>query len=94
MTPGYGAGHAAHTFEGQWHTNSKNVKTGEAFHDVSAPKEEVTVPPFDKMDDFESRKLWNKVAKGIREGDYDTASKEKSKIEARCTLYMTPCRDS
>lgn len=35
----------------------------------------------DDMDSWESRKLWRYVAKGIREGDFETASREKSKIE-------------
>ena len=35
------------------------------------------------MDEFESRKLWGLVSQGIREGDYETASREKSKIEVR-----------
>ncbi len=33
------------------------------------------------MGEFETRKLWNLVAKGIREGDFDLASREKTKIE-------------
>jgi len=35
------------------------------------------------MEEFESRKLWGLVSQGIREGDYETASREKSKIEVR-----------
>ena len=50
---------------------------------MTSPKEEVTVGPVDDMHDFESRKLWQHVARGIREGDYETASREKSKIEVR-----------
>jgi len=79
MTSGVG-GSAKHTMEGQWHTTSKD-KHGKTFHDVNGPKEEVTVPPLDKQQDFESRKLWELVAKGIREGDYEAASREKTKIE-------------
>ena len=33
--------------------------------------------------EFESRKLWGLVSNGIREGDYETASREKSRIEVR-----------
>jgi hypothetical protein len=33
------------------------------------------------MGEFETRKLWGTVAKGIRTGDFDLASKEKAKIE-------------
>jgi oxysterol-binding protein-related protein 9/10/11 len=80
-------GNAKHTFEGQWNTTSKDNKTGKPFHDVTTAKEEVTVRPLDQQEDFESRNLWAKVAKGIREGDYETASQEKSKIEVR--FYCT-----
>ena len=37
--------------------------------------------PIEEQDEWESRKLWCLVAKGIREGDFETASREKSKIE-------------
>jgi len=33
------------------------------------------------MDEFETRELWKLVAKGIREGDFDGASKDKTRIE-------------
>jgi len=74
-------GNAKETFEGQWDTVSKNTKTGKTFHDVNSAKEEVTVRPLDQQEEFESRRLWKDVAKGIREGDYETASREKSRIE-------------
>jgi hypothetical protein len=80
MTPSAGAS-AKHTYEGQWNTTSKDSKTGAPFHDVNSPKEEVTTKKVEEMEDFESRKLWALVAKGIRTGDYETASKEKTKIE-------------
>lgn len=53
------------------------------FHDVSTPKEEVTVKPIEEQTEWESRKLWGAVAKGIREGDFESASREKSRIEVR-----------
>ena len=59
------------------------MDTDEVFTDVTSAKEEVTVGPVDVMHDFESRKLWQHVARGIREGDYESASREKSKIEVR-----------
>ena len=43
--------------------------------------------PLEEMNDWESRKLWQFVAKGIREGDFETASREKSKIEVRGFLF-------
>ena len=49
---------------------------------MTTPKEEVTVAPVEhQKDEFESRKLWKKVADGIRSGDFEAASREKSKIE-------------
>jgi hypothetical protein len=51
------------------------------FHDVTEAKEEVTVKPIGEQDEWESRRLWCAVAKGIREGDFETASREKSCIE-------------
>ena len=41
----------------------------------------MTVKPIAEQSEWESRRLWGAVAKGIREGDFDTASKEKSQIE-------------
>lgn len=41
------------------------------------------------MNEWESRRLWRYVAKGIREGDFETASREKSKIEVRfCGILL------
>ena len=40
-----------------------------------------------EMGDFETKKLWALVAKGIREGDFKTASKEKSRIEVCSISY-------
>lgn len=86
-----GSNNAKRTFEGLWHLTSKDIKTGEPFTDVQGPKEEVTVAPLEEMDEWESRRLWQHVAKGIREGDFETASREKSKIEVR---YMAGVRVS
>ncbi|KAJ7126477.1 hypothetical protein C8R43DRAFT_1029172 [Mycena crocata] len=88
LTPQPGMGGSATkeiVVEGLWHTNSKFVSGGSGpFHDVSAPKEEVTAiggEPTGTMGEMETRKLWELVAKGIREGDFETASKEKTRIE-------------
>jgi len=70
-----------HTIEGQWHIQTRDTKSGKVFTDVTSPKEEVTVGPTEQMEEFESRKLWGLVSQGIREGDYETAAREKSKIE-------------
>jgi len=74
-------GHTKHTYEGQWSHISHDLETGELFTDVTGPKEEVSVKPLDEMEASESRKLWRLVANGIRHGDFETASREKSKIE-------------
>ncbi|KAM6493148.1 hypothetical protein JOM56_011282 [Amanita muscaria] len=88
--PGYGgAGNSEHIIEGTWHQTSKFTKGGNnwrtsEFHNVNAPKEEVIAVGGDdngEMGEFETRQLWKQVAKGIREGDYDTAGREKSRIE-------------
>ena len=76
-----GSNNANRIFDGLWHTTSKDLQTGGIFHDVQGPKEEVNVASIDEMDEWESRKLWRYVAKGIREGDFEMASREKSKIE-------------
>ncbi|KAJ7041182.1 hypothetical protein C8F04DRAFT_1080474 [Mycena alexandri] len=88
LTPQPGMGGAATkeiVVEGLWHQNSKIVTGGHGpFHDVSAPKEEVTAVGGEargEMGPMETRKLWELVSKGIREGDFDTASKEKTRIE-------------
>ncbi|EDR09428.1 uncharacterized protein LACBIDRAFT_319010 [Laccaria bicolor S238N-H82] len=84
--PGMGGqGKKETVIEGTWHEKSQFVKGGSGdFHDVHAVKEQVS--PIGggeggEMGDFETRKLWALVAKGIREGDFETASKEKSRIE-------------
>ncbi|KAI6013079.1 hypothetical protein BKA83DRAFT_4269199 [Pisolithus microcarpus] len=70
-----------HVIEGTWHSTSRDTRTGTIFHDVTTPKEEVTVAPIGAQGEWESRRLWNVVAKGIRDGDFDTAARDKSRIE-------------
>lgn len=74
-------GKAVKTYEGSWTGIGKVAKTEEVFTDATVPKVEVTVKPIEEQGEWESRKLWAKVANGIRTGDYDTASKEKTRIE-------------
>jgi len=83
LTPPIGSGSSFQTssFEGQWNTKSKYLRTGAVFTDVTGPKEEVTVRPVEEQGEWESRTLWCKVAKGIRESDFETAAREKSRIE-------------
>ncbi|KAG8908795.1 Oxysterol binding protein [Tulasnella sp. 403] len=70
----------AHTIEGLWHEISK-TSSGEVFTDVRGPKEEVSVNPVEEQGEWETRYLWRHVAKGIRSGDFEAASREKGKIE-------------
>jgi hypothetical protein len=73
----------SHVIEGTWHMTSKDSR-GVPFHDVQGPKEEVHVRgagPEGEQGELETRKLWAAVAKGIREGDFENASREKAKIE-------------
>ncbi|TFK37631.1 hypothetical protein BDQ12DRAFT_149207 [Crucibulum laeve] len=82
--PGQGQG-KEHVVEGTWHQHSKFTKGASGdFHNAEAAAEEVKAMGAEKdgeMGEFETRKLWAAVAKGIREGDFETASKEKSRIE-------------
>ena len=83
------------TITGTWNTicnvtsgKSNHVRTGDVFTDVNPPKEEVTVKPVSEQGEWETRKLWANVAKGIREGDYELASAAKSKIEVRVFIPL------
>lgn len=75
-------GHTVQSYEGQW-TGVSHVGSskGPVFLDTSAPKEEVTVAPLSEQGEWESRKLWESVANGIRTGNYDAAGKDKSRLE-------------
>jgi oxysterol-binding protein-related protein 9/10/11 len=83
LTPPIGSGSSfqASSFEGQWNSTSKETRTSVVFTDVTGPKEEVTVRRVEDQGEWESRALWYKVAKGIRESDFETAAKEKTRIE-------------
>lgn len=55
---------------------------GTEFWNANAhPREEIVVKPIEEMGEYESRRLWKTVADGIRSGQYDVASKDKSRIE-------------
>ncbi|KAL7420715.1 Oxysterol-binding protein 4 [Cryptotrichosporon argae] len=75
-------GKSVQTYEGQW-TGVSTIggPKGATFLDASSPKEEVVVKPVDQQGEWESRKLWLKVAQGIKSGNYDEAGREKSRIE-------------
>jgi hypothetical protein len=86
--PGMGGSSQEHIVEGLWHEKSKFTKgpsTGDVFYDIeTTSRENATVVGGEQngsQGNFETRKLWNLVAKGIKEGDYELASREKSRIE-------------
>ncbi|WWD21854.1 hypothetical protein CI109_106342 [Kwoniella shandongensis] len=70
------------SYEGQW-TGVSYIggSKGPVFFDAHLPKEEVSVKPIEEQGEWESRRLWDKVAKGIKGGNYDLAGVEKSRIE-------------
>ena len=80
-------GNALYTVEGEWAGVSKykgkSVSGGsnELFWDASTQREEVSVEAVEQQGDMESRKVWKTVAHGIRSGDFETASKDKARIE-------------
>lgn len=83
-----GAGPREIVVEGTWHENSKFVKGGGGtFYEVREHKEETIPLPWDsELGEYETRRLWFLVAKGIKEGDFELASREKSRIEVRSNL--------
>lgn len=76
-----------YTIEGEWSGVSKfkgkspDGSSNATFWDANTPRREVEVADVDEQGAMESRKVWKKVADGIRSGDFDTASREKSRIE-------------
>ncbi|PWN51387.1 protein KES1 [Violaceomyces palustris] len=78
---------ALYTIEGEWVGTSKfkgkspSGKKDEVFWDASTPREELEVQAIDSQGPMESRNIWKHVADGIRSGDYEAASKDKSRIE-------------
>ncbi|KAJ9107145.1 hypothetical protein QFC19_002805 [Naganishia cerealis] len=74
-------GKSIRSYEGTWTAIGKVAKSDEVFTDATVPKTEVSVKPIEEQKDWESRKLWRATAQGIRSGDYDAASRDKSRIE-------------
>jgi hypothetical protein len=80
-------GKTVRTYEGTWTGIGKVAKSDEVFTDSTVPKVEVSVQPIEQQGEWESRRLWSKVANGIRTGDYDAASRDTSRIEVRIREY-------
>ena len=79
--------------EGTWHETSKFTKgAGGSFHDTNEHLKEAVTPLkwTEESGELETRTLWHLVAKGIREGDFELASREKSKIEVTNVLLHKP----
>ena len=75
-------GKTVRSYEGTWTGIGKVTKSDEIFTDATVPKTEVSVKPIEEQNEWESRRLWRATAQGIRSGDYDAASRDKSRIEA------------
>ena len=72
--------------DGQWNEAFKvrNAKTKDVIDEYNADKDKTTplqLRPIEEQDELESRRAWQKVAKGIETGDMDMVSREKSLIE-------------
>lgn len=76
-----------HTVSGVWSEKSvigegEKPKTTVSFLDAKeTPFTNIEVAPIEQQGEWESRKLWNKVANAIRAGDMNLTTAEKSKIE-------------
>ncbi|KAK0551336.1 Oxysterol-binding protein 4 [Tilletia horrida] len=70
--------------EGSW-TGESFVKSGavasKPFWNAATPRSELVVKPIAEQGEMESRRVWQQVAEGIRNGDSDVASRSKAKIE-------------
>jgi len=77
--------HPLYSIEGEWAGVSKYKGKAPGkdttFWDASSERREVQVKPLAEQGDMESRKVWAKTAEGIRAGNFDAASKDKTRIE-------------
>lgn len=78
--------HALYTVEGEWAGTSKfkgKSPSGkdDLFWNADTPREELNVKPISEQGPMESRRVWDKVADGIRTANYDLSSREKTRIE-------------
>ncbi|KAI9350758.1 hypothetical protein BDR26DRAFT_851454 [Obelidium mucronatum] len=74
------------TIHGQWNGKvyaklTSTKKEGLLFDLQASETHEKIVPPLEKMGDYESRKLWHKVAEAIHAKDFNLATKLKRDIE-------------
>ncbi|KAK0558974.1 Oxysterol-binding protein 4 [Tilletia horrida] len=60
---------------------SAAATSGQLFWNADTQRSELAVKPIAEQGDMESRRVWKLVAEGIRTGDADLASRNKSKIE-------------
>ena len=96
--------HPLYSIEGEWAGVSKYKGKAPGkdttFWDASSERREVQVKPLAEQGDMESRKVWAKTAEGIRAGNFDAASKDKTRIEvsaaggdSRVTPALRPCAE-
>lgn len=83
------ASQALYTIEGEWAGVSKfkgksphkGSGKDDVFWDAGQGREEVSVKPIEEQGQMESRKVWKTTAEGIKTGNFDIASKDKTRIE-------------
>lgn len=78
---------ALYSVEGEWAGKSSfkgkapDGSSNSTFWDSGTGRKEVEVAPIEEQGPIESRKVWKTVAEGIKKQDYDTASRDKTRIE-------------
>lgn len=78
---------ALYSIEGDWagksffKGKSPDRSSGSLFWDANTERRKVQVSPIEDQGPLESRRVWMTVADGIKKQDYDTASRDKSRIE-------------
>ncbi|CAO1637830.1 unnamed protein product [Parajaminaea phylloscopi] len=78
---------AFYSVEGEWAGKSSfkgkapDGSSNSVFWDANSDRREVQVAPLEEQGPMESRNVWKTVSEGIRKQDYDTASRDKSRIE-------------
>lgn len=75
-------------------TNARGVKVGDIFANFDkAERTTIQVKPITEQSDYESRRLWQDVADGIRAGNFEKAQAAKVKIEVRPPLACSAVAD-
>ncbi|KAJ3438511.1 oxysterol-binding protein-related protein [Anaeramoeba flamelloides] len=79
-----------YTFSGYWDDkihyfkNNKKKEDKKILFDIKKLKHNILyVPPIEEQDEFESRRLWKEVTKGLQNDDVDYASESKLALECK-----------